>query len=369
MCMSLRFRPVGEVAKYQQPHIWLFKHHLSLGDLADFFGVSGDGKTFVLTDMACHIGSDMKEWHGIPIGVNGPVFILLGEGQSAYIRRILAWCQYHRIDPDHVRVFVSNRAAQFNCSGGLDEVINAIDELVEEHGEPVFIVIDTIARNFTGDENYTSDVSQFVSEIDTVRLRYNCTVACAHHTGLADKNRARGASALRAAMGWEYKVSKNSDKQIVLTCTKAKDFVEPSPLVFDTKTIEIDGLFDLDDLSPLTSLILQRVEGTSNQRPLYGALKVAYESLVGLGGYAHVDVWRDAAYTAGISASSQEARKKAFQRSVTALRNAGLVDSNKGFYWVTGQDKGGTLEGHVPGHKERDIRDNTRKGVRLVPSV
>jgi len=104
------------------------------------------------------------------------------------------------------------------------------------------------------------------------------------------------------------------------------------------ETITLDGWIDPDDGEVMISCILRQIEGvtvdTRPARPLSGAQKVALDALVGLGeNPVHIDIWRNAAYSAGISpTSSQDAKRKAFKRAVSELRDKGLVIAS-GDYW------------------------------------
>ncbi len=84
------------------------------------------------------------------------------------------------------------------------------------------IVLDTLARNFGGgDENGTPGHEPLVLACDAVRNHYGCTVLVVHHSGHADKSRARGAIALKAALDAEYRLS--NEVTLLLTATKMKE--------------------------------------------------------------------------------------------------------------------------------------------------
>ncbi len=68
----------------------------------------------------------------------------------------------------------------------------------------------------------------------------------------------------------------------------------------------------------------------------------------------HIDFWRERLHTAsGISTSTeQEAKKKAFGRDITELRNGGWIETRNDFWWPardTGQ--GRDIAGTCPGTK------------------
>jgi len=246
--------------------------------------------------------------------------------------------------------FVSDRAAQLLDSDNADEVVAAVEEMREKHGTtPVLIVIDTLNRNFgPGDENSTKDMTQFIAIIDEkLRMRYGCAVSIIHHSGLSTGDRARGASALKAALDFEYKMQKNADKTVTLTCTKCKDFEAPAPMTFRTEPVALTGWMDPDTGEELTSIVLVQTERVHVSKPLSGAKKIAFDSLLrvietaGLSpvpasngaNVAHIDAWRADAYRNGISAEGTSAKKIAFYRAVKNLRSDCLVSMTDDFYW------------------------------------
>lgn len=338
-----QFLSANDLCAIPNPIPWLLKPYMDAGSFAMIFGEAGSMKSFLSIDLGLCVATG-KNWHGHEVRQRGPVFYIAGEGFSGLNRRIKAWATYRETDLQDIPFFVSDRPAQLLDSESAMEMIQSVDELCKAHGNPSLVIIDTLNRNFgPGDENSTADMTRFISTIDeALRSHYRCAVLIIHHSGLSATERARGASALRAALDWEYRLQNNADGRRILTCTKAKDHMEPPTLYFMPEIITLDGWVDPDDGEVMTSCILHRIEGAAaDTRPLSGARKVAFNALVSLGEkYVHIDTWRDAAYSAGVSPSpSQDAKRKAFGRAVSELRDAGLVVAN-GDYWRVKKDPG-----------------------------
>jgi hypothetical protein len=208
---GFHFRPAYDLCAAPKPTNWIIKPFLDSRSLAELFGEAGGMKSFLVLDLGLSIAS-MIDWHGFAIHHPGPVFYIAGEGFSGLHRRIKAWADYHVADLSRVPFFASDRPARFLDQDGTEEVLAAVDELVSAHGTPVLVIIDTLNRNFgPGDENSTADMTRFIGAVDRLRSRYGCAVLVIHHSGLASAERARGASALRAALDWEYRLQKNAD--------------------------------------------------------------------------------------------------------------------------------------------------------------
>ena len=77
-----------------------------------------------------------------------------------------------------------------------------------------------------GDENSAADIGAFLNSVDMLRDETGAAVVIVHHAGHGDKTRARGSSAIRAAVDVEYSLTKTPEG-VTLECTKAKDFEPP----------------------------------------------------------------------------------------------------------------------------------------------
>ena len=339
MDRGFHFRSASDLCSAPSIADWLVKNYLDAGSFSMIFGESGTMKTFVSLDMGLSIAMGC-DWQGHETRKSGPVFYIAGEGFAGINRRIKAWSIHREKDLLDIPFFVSDRAAQF-----LDDpiqVLLAVDDLRSANGEdPILIIIDTLSRNFgSGDENSTKDMARFVSVMDEeIRCRYHCAVMIIHHSGLTIKERSRGSSALRAALDFEYRLSQNADGSRVFTCTKAKDFEEPPTLCFKPKIITIDGWNDPDDGEVMTSLVMVRTDGsTQDEKLLSGPRKIALDALSAFDSdNVHIDQWREAAFKAGISTSENyEAKKKAFQRAMNELKELKLITS-KGDFWSVGR--------------------------------
>ena len=92
---------------------------------------------------------------------------------------------------------------------------------------------------------------------DHLKAEFNCTVILIHHTGvsLESKERARGSSAWRAAMDFEFHVKRN-ENMLLMKCMKMKDSGEPQQIGFKSEIITLDGI-SYDNNKDVTSLILK----------------------------------------------------------------------------------------------------------------
>ena len=300
--------------KYQPPE-FLVEDLIETDTLGLLFGDPGCGKSFLAIDLALSVATGAK-FRDKNVK-QGPVFYIAGEGHNGLARRFAAWSGAHQQDITKAPLFVSTKPAQFLDAKSANEVAEAIRELAARHGSPSLIEIDTLARNFgPGDENSTAEMGQFISAIDKLRSEFPGVVTLiVHHTGHAEKQRARGGSSLPAALDFSYRVEKQS-KNVKVTATKMKDAPEPAPFSFILETIELE--------SGGESAILKPSETSQVRKPLTDGQHMGRQSYIvaasetacwanGVFKGVHIDQWRNAFYKIH-TGDNKDAKRKAFSR-------------------------------------------------------
>lgn len=215
--------------------VYLIQGLIEAGCLGMLFGDPGVGKSFLALDWALCIAA------GIPCREHevkqGPVVYIAGEGHSGLVRRCHAWAAHHGIDLNSVPFFLSRGPTDMTDRAAMDEV----KEVIRSLGiSPAVIVTDTVARNFgAGDENSTKDMSAFIAAADDLKEAFpGSVVLLVHHSGHAEKQRARGSMALKGALDFEYRLDAKGDK-LLLTNTKMKDAPPPAPQVLELRQIAL----------------------------------------------------------------------------------------------------------------------------------
>jgi len=239
-----------------RPPEWLLRGMLERDTFALIFGDPGSGKSFLAIDWACRVATGTP-WRGQDVQA-GPVVYVAGEGQRGLGRRTRAWQEHNGVSLTDTPLYVAPAVAIPEPTE-LTKLMAAIEGQPEP---PALIVLDTLARCFGGgDENSTQDMSRFVSACDVVRRRYGCTMLVVHHTGHADKNRARGAIALKAALDAEYRLANNGN--LLLSATKMKDAETPPPLAMELVTVDLPGMMD-EYGNPVTSAAIEMLDAETS---------------------------------------------------------------------------------------------------------
>jgi AAA domain len=94
--------------------------------------------------------------------------------------------------------------------------VQSVDEFLKENpGNWDLVVIDTLARCMSGDENSTPDMNMAVAECDRIRRKAGGDLILVHHQGWS-KARPRGASALFGALDGLIRVYRNPERYTVV---------------------------------------------------------------------------------------------------------------------------------------------------------
>lgn len=253
---------------------WHIEGILEKQALAAGFGAPAAGKTFVLLDMALSIAAG-KDYHGRKVE-QSTVFYIAGEGHNGFVRRCRAWSKVHNVPLDDLPFFKSNRAVIFSDEAQLSELHNTIKEMIKEYGKPGIICVDTLARSMGSDENSTKDMNLFIAACDSLKDEFDCTVVLAHHTGLQEKQRARGSSALLGALDCEFRIERVGDHMTTVEFTKMKDAPEPPKMAFMQVAISLMT----DDGMETSSICLEECDApSSRERNVQDVIMEEYDKL------------------------------------------------------------------------------------------
>lgn len=316
---AFRFVAVGDL-EYRAPE-YLIADLIETETLGLVFGDPGCGKSFVTTDMGLSVATGTP-FHGRKVK-QGAVFLIAGEGHNGLTRRFAAWAKHNGVCIKSAPLFMSNRPAQFLDHESATGVAEAVHQLAAQHGNPALILIDTLARNYgPGDENSTSDMGAFIAAIDDLKAQFSgCTVLIVHHSGHGDKQRARGAMALKGALDCEYRVEK-ADNLIRLVNTKMKDAEPPKSLAFDLTGVDLG--------SGASSAVLVETDAPERLRQLSKMQALARDTFVEAArdsadfAQVHLDTWQ-AAFLSRHTGDNDDSKKRAFRRARGELVDARLL--------------------------------------------
>lgn len=243
------FASAGELIAKPQPIAWLIKGIMEQNVTVMMFGKPGDGKSFLALSMACSIATGL-DWYGHQVG-RGTVAYIAGEGIPGIRRRVAAWCQAAGVSVGD-GLYLSRRALLLPDEVG--ELIHHLKQMPNLR----MVVLDTVQRTFSGDENSTRDATAYMRAADVIReAMQGVTVMMVHHSGHAE-GRARGSIVFKASADVEMATSRSESGDLLLACTKAKEAEPFKPMAFQFQSVALHGWGDADN--PVTSAVLHRLD-------------------------------------------------------------------------------------------------------------
>lgn len=237
----------------EPPINWLLEGWLPARELSVLYGAPGTFKSFIAQGWSCQLAK--LGWRTMYIAA---------EGISGLRPRIEAWRAKNLQDQTHhLRMW-----HYYNSNVWLDEdkhrqvwVDGLVDFLnpgvrdraareVAAHSQvktPDLIIIDTLARNFLGDENSAKEMGLFVDGIERIRRTLDTAVLVVHHTVKGKARTERGTEALRAASFAMFRTSeptgrpKRGGGSVLLECDRMKDGEPPNEVRVDFDRVDLDA--------------------------------------------------------------------------------------------------------------------------------
>ncbi len=248
--------PADDFCAQPSPISWLVKRWIQSQALVMVHGPSGGGKTFVVLDWCLRMASGIEDWAGHKVRP-GNVVYLAGEGHHGLRGRVAAWKHHHQAGK--LAMWLSKDGCDLNTPGGYLKVVEQVRMLPNK---PDAIVVDTLHRFLSGDENSAQDAKTMLDACNALMMEFNCSVILVHHTGVSDEaqHRARGSSAWRGALDIEISiVPGKDDKPMEIVQRKSKDAEMAETVFVSLHQVTIPGWYD-EDNQPVTSAVVVQAQ-------------------------------------------------------------------------------------------------------------
>jgi hypothetical protein len=246
--------PADDFCAQPSPISWLVKRWIQSQALVMVHGPSGGGKTFVVLDWCLRMASGTEDWAGHKVR-QGNVVYLAGEGHHGLRGRVAAWKHHHKAGK--LAMWLSKDGCDLNTPTGYLKVVEQVRMLKDR---PSVIVVDTLHRFLSGDENSAQDAKTMLDACNALMQEFNCSVILVHHTGVSDEaqHRARGSSAWRGALDIEISiVPGKNDQPMQIVQRKSKDAELAETIHVELQQVAIPGWRDEDDQQVTSAVIVQ----------------------------------------------------------------------------------------------------------------
>lgn len=320
------------------------------------YGDSGVGKTFVAVDFGVRVaaGGNVFGRASTP----GLVFYVALEGHAGLANRVRAAASEIGVqEVDALRFVVRHKPLDLRNPDSVANLIAAVNQASNHLNAPVaLVIIDTLARAMPGaDENGPADMATATAALDRVQHECSCAVLIIHHSGKTAERGARGHSSLRAAVDTELRVA-NEKSGKVLIVTKQREGSDniKLPVTLISKVISagahLEGTVSVPVVRPT-----EHLEIAGNASPVGKSARRTYDALKEVlrrGGseiteeasevtgvpagqvVATKNDWLAACTKAGISTGGAASIRRALNRSLKELIEAGLVEQQGEFCWL-----------------------------------
>jgi putative DNA primase/helicase len=246
--------PADDFCAQPSPISWLVKRWIQSQALVMVHGPSGGGKTFVVLDWCLRMASGTEDWAGHKVR-QGNVVYLAGEGHHGLRGRVAAWKHHHKAGK--LAMWLSKDGCDLNTPTGYLKVVEQVRMLKDR---PSVIVVDTLHRFLSGDENSAQDAKTMLDACNALMQEFNCSVILVHHTGVSDEaqHRARGSSAWRGALDIEISIVPGKDNvPMQIVQRKSKDAELAETIHVELQQVAIPGWRDEDDQQVTSAVIIQ----------------------------------------------------------------------------------------------------------------
>jgi hypothetical protein len=228
-------------------HEPLIAEFINRDTLSRIFGPPKSLKSFIALSVAAAIGTG-ERWFGYK-ATQAPVLYVVAEGARGIRPRVRAWEEMNGRKMTGVTFYP--RAVQI----GDDDQMRQLIAYARQGGYGL-VIFDTQARCTVGhEENSNSEMGKIIARLDKLREHTQAGAMLVHHSG-NEGGRARGATAILAAIDSEFEVKRDKGRDTVTVKSLAqKDMAEAPDLALEAvKTgeslaLRVQGAFTTEPIS------------------------------------------------------------------------------------------------------------------------
>lgn len=234
------------------PISWLVQDYFEANTISIIWGDTMAFKSFLALEVCFCVAAGL-DWHGLKVN-QGAVLYVCGEGSNGIARRIAGLKQKYGTSGE-IPLFISNGSRDIIEAEAIKEII-AYGKSLETSIN--LVMIDTVNRNFSGEENSSKDVARAYKHLDHIKDAFNCSISMVHHTGKSGKI-IRGSAAWVQNVDASYEMSRsNNTFYTKFIAHKLKDAAVPDEICFEMKEIAIKSKGHEGEL--LTTLISKTID-------------------------------------------------------------------------------------------------------------
>jgi len=235
------------------PIEWLIDNYFEANTISIIWGDTMAFKSFLALEVCFCVAAGL-DWHGQEVK-QGSVLYVCGEGANGIARRITGLRQKYNVW-NEIPLYVSSGSRDMMERDAMKEVISFGKSLGTQIN---LVMVDTVNRNFSGEENSSKDVAKAYKHLDMIKEAFDCSLAMVHHTG-------KSGTIIRGSAAWVQNVDasyemKRSAKTFYTTFIphKMKDAALGEEMNFEMKEVILKRKGHEKD-TMLTTLVSHRID-------------------------------------------------------------------------------------------------------------
>ena len=242
---------------------WLIKSVLPNMGLAQAYGDTSVGKTFMVIDLMFAVAQGTP-WRNHK-AQQGNIIYVAAEGAAGVRKRFHAYGKHYGVEVEELPIIVLTVAPNIME----EEQFELLGRTIASAGETDLIVIDTLAQTMGGaNENGSEGMGMAIARYTQLATALNTMVLLVHHSGKDASQGARGWSGQRGAMDAQFEVSASAAGLRSLKVTKAKDGVVGGIYPFRLQVIPLGVDSDGDEITSCVALPIDQVLATQEPQPI-----------------------------------------------------------------------------------------------------
>lgn len=333
------------------PVQWLVDEIIPQESMAALYGRPGSYKSFVAFYLAAMVATGGQAFGKDT--VQAPVVYVMGEGGAGAKRRAEALEQTYGIHNPPVAFL----RRPLDLRSGPADALALVQAIEAMEMRPALLVIDTLARNFGGgNENSSEDMGAFISMVDNVRHHLRCAVLIVHHSGKDEARGMRGHSMLLGAVDAELEVVKVTDDETgearrigEMRVTKQKDGEDGWSMQYEMRTVILGADRSSLALVPLSEQerVRQKARLTANEQAIFDDIRRFAEldnfreltvnksgRTVAVRGATQEEIRAFVMGSALQSVAVEATRRSKWARGIEGLINKGILGAYGEILWI-----------------------------------
>lgn len=205
------FVSVGAVLA-MPPFQWAVRDIMPEQSVGVIWGEPGCLKSFAAIDLCCSLATGNSFLGAFDVTKPKRVAYVCSEGTSGLQKRLRVWMDHRGVGEDGLAgLKISTHSYMLDDPQDRALFLSELRDGFRGGEPPQVVVVDTLARNFGGDENATKELGKLINGLCNLSKEMSMSVVVIHHAGKDRQRGPRGNTVLLGAVDWSVEMQKEAD--------------------------------------------------------------------------------------------------------------------------------------------------------------